>query len=121
MIEREKIPNRRMHETRDIEFQGHEFVASFGFLPGPGARVIEVFCHGMKEGSAIQQTLNDACIMTGIMLQLGFDAQELSQHCGMLCAEGEDYGPSASIIGHLLRISEDVDQGLEEDYGTDYQ
>ena len=76
---RRKLPNRRHAMTQAIQWGNHCFHVSVGYDPDTGD-VMEVFyASGMKEGTDIHNTAQDACVMVSLLLQLGMTAPEIGK------------------------------------------
>ena len=69
MTERERLQNRRLTETFEVESQGLKFTASIGrFADG---RVAEIFLQNHKAGSMAGINAQDAAVVCSIALQYG--------------------------------------------------
>ena len=76
---RRKLPNRRHAVTQAIQWGNHRFHVSVGYDPDTG-EVMEVFyASGMKEGTDIHNTAQDACVLVSLLLQLGMTAPDIGK------------------------------------------
>jgi len=66
---RERLPNRRRNETRDIVLGDMAFSSTIVF--DKAGRPLEVFLNAGKAGSAIDALLNDAAVAISVALQHG--------------------------------------------------
>ena len=105
---RTALPERRRAVTQTISHGNHEFTASFGL--DECGRVKEVFYAGLKAGTDMAALITDACILISILLQYGMSASEIAEAMGENRNEGEQSGPSASVIGTLARAAADLDR-----------
>lgn len=99
---RTNLPNRRRNETRDVHFAGRDFMVCVGFYHD-GAPA-EVFADGPKEGSDLQATISDACVLISIALQFGITRTELEHSLGRIprWVDGNETDGPASIIGAII-------------------
>ena len=72
---RQRLPNRRDNESREIEIGGRSYLVTVGF--DQKRRPREIFIHGSKAGSEIDTMTNDAAVMASIALQLGATGEDL--------------------------------------------
>jgi hypothetical protein len=78
-MSRAKLPNRRHVITQEVKWGEHRFHVSVGYAPDTGA-VSEVFyASGMKEGTDIHNTAQDACILVSMLLQHGVPARDIGK------------------------------------------
>jgi hypothetical protein len=65
--------------TQAIQWGTHRFHVSVGYDPDTG-EVSEVFyASGMKEGTDIHNTAQDACVLVSLLLQLGMTAPDIGK------------------------------------------
>jgi hypothetical protein len=96
---RERLPNRRMANSLDLEFDGLRFAVTVGIYPD--GRPGEVFTHGVKVGSAMDAILDDACVVVSRLLQHRVEPADLARSMGRL---GNGSSP-ASIIGAVVDLT----------------
>lgn len=101
---RQRLPNRRPSVTLPASWTTgtgvQQFTLTVGFHPDTGA-VSEVFyADGQREGSAMQHTVQDACVIISLVLQLGGLPAELAHSLGRLPMPGGE-GP-ASPLGAIV-------------------
>lgn len=102
--QRQRLPNRRPSITLQAGWHSgiseQRFTVTVGFNPETGA-VAEVFyADGQREGSAMQHTVQDACVLVSLLLQLGGQPADLAHSLGRLPLPGGE-GP-ASAIGAIV-------------------
>ena len=101
---RQRLPNRRPSITLPVAWSTGRGVLHFtltaGFDPETGT-VAEVFyADGQREGSAMQHTVQDACVVISLALQHGVQPTDLAHSLGRLPLPGGE-GP-ASPIGAIV-------------------
>lgn len=74
---RQRLPNRRDNESREIEVGGRSYLVTVGFDPAGQPR--EIFIHGAKAGSEIDTMMDDAAVMASIALQHGATGADLAR------------------------------------------
>jgi hypothetical protein len=92
---RDRLPNRRPHESMQLEFAGQEFTLGVG--RDDGGTIVEIFVGGRKAGSAIDSAARDAGILISLGLQHGVSLETM-RHASTREADGS---PS-SIVGAVL-------------------
>ena len=95
MIERQRLPNRRMARTVDVEVAGKIYQLGIGYYPD--TRIGEVFLAGQKSGSDMHGLLADLGIVMSRLFQHGDTPASLA--AGM--ARLGDGSTPASIIGTI--------------------
>jgi len=98
LTERERLPNRRLCESFNIETAGLRYVATIGrYADG---RLAEIFLAARKAGCAADTAARDAAITASIALQFGADAETI---CRALCrdAAGRASGPLGVVLDLL--------------------
>jgi hypothetical protein len=91
---RRRLPNRRAHESRDIEFDGRRFSLGVG-LDNTGAPV-EVFVSAPRAGSGYAALARDAGILLSLALQSGADLATIRR---ALTREAD--GSAASLLAAI--------------------
>lgn len=66
---RNRLPNRRGHETFDFEFMGLRYICSFGRFPN--GTLSEIFLNAAKQGSTLDAAVHDDAITASLALQYG--------------------------------------------------
>lgn len=94
-MDRVHLPNRRPHESMQLDFAGQEFTLGVG-RDDTGA-IAEIFVGGRKAGSAIDSAARDAGILISLGLQHGVSLDTM-RHASTREADGS---PS-SIVGAVL-------------------
>ena len=97
-VERQHLPTRRRAETVDLQFDGNVYQLTIGFYDD--GRPGESFLGGAKAGSHMAAILNDASILTSLLLQNGVPASSFIKSLGRLGKDGE----YCSVIGELVRL-----------------
>jgi hypothetical protein len=92
---RTRLPNRRPHESMQLEFAGQEFTLGVG-RDDAGA-IAEIFVGARKAGSALDSAARDAGIQISLGLQHGVSLDTM-RHASTREADGS---PS-SIVGAVL-------------------
>jgi len=80
MVERTRLPNRRLSMVQKSEFRGVKWYLTVGFDAGGSVR--EVFTHNHRSGSDTEALMNDACVWFSILLQTGFSAADIFARMG---------------------------------------
>src|SRR5581483_10519143 len=96
------IPQRRMIETVECEFEGVRFYLTLGFYPGE--RIGEVQISGFKHGSNVDLIMEDACALISALLQRFVSPEALQE---MMCRK-PDGGPASLIGATVFRLVESV-------------
>jgi hypothetical protein len=95
---RERLPNRRFAETRDIQVDGLKYRCTIGrFQDG---RLAELFIDMSKVGSAADAAARDCAIATSLALQWGAEPEILRK---AMCrdARGKAVGPVGIVLDAL--------------------
>jgi ribonucleoside-diphosphate reductase alpha chain len=90
---RQRLPNRRMNETVELDFDGTTYAITVGLYPD--GRPGEVFVHGSKVGSALDFLLDDASVLVSLLLQHGVAPRDLARSLGR-------GGVIAAVVGELV-------------------
>ena len=95
MTARERLPNRRLSETFEIESQGLRFTATVSrFSDGT---VAEVFLQNHKAGSMAGINAQDAAVVASIALQYGVPLETIRRAL-MRDAQGRASGPLGTAL-----------------------
>lgn len=96
----------RRNETRDVLFNGRTYSVCVGYYPD--GQPAEVFANGPKEGSDMQATVADACVLVSIALQNGITTDELAHSLSRVprWTDGRETEGPASIIGAIIAAIE---------------
>ena len=105
MIERQRLPNRRRAETVDLQFDGNLYQLTIGLYDD--GRPGEAFLGGAKAGSHMAALLNDASIITSLLLQHGVPASSFVNSLG----KHGNGGGHCSVIGGLVSLLAEQEQG----------
>jgi hypothetical protein len=99
-VVRDRLANRRQVSTVSLvwpPFSGSRYHVTIGeYKDGrPG----EVWIHGAKVGSEFDGMLDDASILLSVLIQIGFDTENISAALGRV-----ENGERASIIGVMADL-----------------
>jgi hypothetical protein len=95
--QRNRLPNRRLAETFEIEVAGLKYTATIGrFADG---RPAEVFLSNHKSNSGADVNARDAAIVASIALQFGADVETIRK---ALCRDSQ--GRASGPLGRALDI-----------------
>jgi hypothetical protein len=97
---RERLPNRRIGETFELEVAGLRYTATVGRFPD--GRVGEIFLTNHKSNSAADTNARDSAIVCSIALQCGADVETIRR---ALCRDsrGRPRGPLGAVLDLLAR------------------
>jgi hypothetical protein len=92
---RERLPNRRLGETFELEIAGLHYTATIGRFPD--GRVAEIFLSNHKSNSAADTNARDSAIVCSIALQCGADIEIIRK---ALCRDsrGNASGPLGAVL-----------------------
>ena len=96
------LPQRRLIETVECEFEGVRFYLTLGFYPGN--RIGEVHVSGFKHGSNVELMMVDACALISALLQRFVSPESLQE---MMCRK-PDGGPASLIGATVFGLVENV-------------
>jgi len=97
-MSRTRLPNRRAHELRDLDFAGKRFVVGFGRY-GDG-RLAELFIDTAKPGSTeLDHVARDAAVSASLGLQSGVDIETLRA-----AVSRDSDGGAAGLLGAALDL-----------------
>lgn len=94
-MSRYRLPNRRPHESMQVEFAGQEFTVGLG-RDDAGA-IAEIFVGARKAGSALDSAARDAGILISLGLQHGVSLETMRH-----ASTREAGGAPSSIVGAVL-------------------
>jgi ribonucleoside-diphosphate reductase alpha chain len=95
MSDRQRLPNRRPHESISIEHHGIMYMAGIGRFPD--GRIAEIFLSTSKVGTAVDTQARDAAILASFALQFGAPADDLRR----ALTRNAD-GSACGLVGRLL-------------------
>jgi hypothetical protein len=97
MSPRERLPNRRLAETLELEVGGLHYKLTIGFFPdgAPG----EVFLSNHKAGNASDVAARDAGILISLLLQHDCEIETISR----AISRNSDGSPSG-VVGAALDL-----------------
>lgn len=114
---RARLPDRRPSAnfavTWATEAGAQHFTLTAGYDPATG-QVAEVFyADGQKSGSALQHTIQDACVLISIALQHGIALAELAHSLGRAPLYGQTVpaSPIGAIVDALMAPAATPDPG----------
>ncbi|WP_158966231.1 TSCPD domain-containing protein [Chachezhania sediminis] len=114
MSTRNRLPNRRPSLTVSVDWQNHAFALTVGVDPRDG-RLSEVFyADGQKSGTALQHTVQDACVIISVALQHGVPIADLTHSLGRVPGAMGVEGP-ASPVGAVAEALAALDAELGGD------
>jgi hypothetical protein len=95
MSERNRLPNRRLCESFEVEVAGLRYTASVGRFPD--GRIGELFISNHKINSHADTNARDAAIVFSIAVQCGADPEVIRR---ALCRDGQGRasGPLAAAL-----------------------
>src|SRR5262245_41944074 len=96
-MSRERLPNRRLAETLELEFAGLRYTAMAGFYPD--GSLGEVFIRNHKAGNASDTAVRDGGILISLLLQYGCAAETIAN-----AVSRESDGTPAGVIGAVLDL-----------------
>ena len=97
--ERERLPNRRIGETFELEVAGLRYTATtIGRFPD--GRIGEIFLNNHKSNSAADTNARDSAIVCSIALQYGADPEAIRR---ALCrdSQGRASGPLGAALDRI--------------------
>lgn len=105
-MDKKSISTRRHQFTRKVKHNDHSFLLSFGIDPDTH-QLIEVFySDGMKIGTDLQHSVQDACIIISLLLQHDVPIENIQKSLST-----NQNGDPASIVGAIARaVEEENDQ-----------
>jgi hypothetical protein len=95
---RERLPNRRLGETFELEVAGLRYTATIGRFPD--GRIGEIFLNNHKSNSMADTNARDSAIVCSIALQCGADVETIRR---ALCRDslGRASGPLGAALDQL--------------------
>jgi ribonucleoside-diphosphate reductase alpha chain len=99
VMNRERLPNRRLAETFEIEVTGLRYAATVGYYPN--GRIGELFIANHKSNSAADVNARDSAIAFSFAVQHGADPHAIRR---ALCRDshGRASGPLGAALAFLL-------------------
>jgi hypothetical protein len=95
---RERLPNRRLGETFELEIGGLRYTCTIGRYPD--GRVGEIFLNNHKSNSAADTNARDSAIVCSIALQCGADIETIRKALSR-DANGQASGPLGEALDRL--------------------
>jgi hypothetical protein len=98
--QRERLPNRRLSTTFELEVGGLRYIATVGQFPD--GRIGEIFLNNHKSNSAADTNARDSAIVCSIALQCGADLETIRK---ALCRDsrGRPSGPLSAALDLLAQ------------------
>jgi hypothetical protein len=98
---RERLPNRRLGETFELEVAGLRYTATIGRFPD--GRIGEIFLNNHKSNSAADTNARDSAIVCSIALQFGADVETIRR---ALCRDnrGRASGPLGAALDRIAGL-----------------
>lgn len=116
---RRRPPDRRPSQTVAVvwttEAGAHRFSVTAGYDPTDG-RLCEVFyADGQRAGSALQHSVQDACVLISIALQHGVPLSGFAQSLGTVPVLGsmEPASPIGAIVRALSALEAEIIRATE--------
>jgi hypothetical protein len=96
--QRERLPNRRIGETFEVEIARLRYIETIGRFPD--SRIGEIFLNNHKSNSAADTNARDSAIVCNIALQFGADVETIRK---ALCRDsaGRPSGPLGAVLDWL--------------------
>src|SRR2546421_4997127 len=97
---RERLPNRRLGETFELEVAGLRYTCTIGRFPD--GRIGEIFLNNQKSNSAADANARDSAIVFSIAVQHGADVETIRR---ALCrdSQGRASGPLGEALDCIAR------------------
>jgi hypothetical protein len=92
---RQRLPNRRLAETFELEVAGLRYTCTVGHFND--GRLAEVFLHTRKHGTAVDVSARDAAVAASLLLQHGCPVDTLRR----AHSDGSASGPLAKALNLL--------------------
>jgi hypothetical protein len=95
---RQRLPNRRLGETFELEVAGLRYTCTIGRFPD--GQIGEIFLNNHKSNSAADTNARDSAIVCSIALQYGADIETIGK---ALCrdSQGRPSGPLRAVLDLL--------------------
>jgi ribonucleoside-diphosphate reductase alpha chain len=99
MTTRQRLPDRRLAESFELEVAGLRYTCTIGRFPD--GRIGEIFLNNHKSNSAADVNARDAAIVCSIALQFGADIETIRK---ALCRDthGRASGPLAAALDRII-------------------
>jgi hypothetical protein len=105
MTARERLPNRRLAETFELEVAGLRYTATVGRFPD--GRVAEIFLTNHKAGAQADTNARDSAIVSSIAVQHGADPEAIRR---ALCRDSR--GRANGPLGRALDLLAEEERRL---------
>ena len=98
--QRQRLPNRRLSETFELEVAGLRYTVTIGRFPD--GQIGEIFLNNHKSNSAADANARDSGIVCSIALQYGADIETIRK---ALCrdAQGRASGPLGCALDYIAK------------------
>ena len=100
MTARQRLPNRRMATTFDLQVAGLNYKVTIGRFPGNDLPA-EIFISNHRSNSAADVAARDCGILISLLLQHGCDAQTIA-HALSRNTDGSASGVAAAVLDKIL-------------------
>jgi hypothetical protein len=100
---RQRLPNRRLAQTFELEVAGLRYTATIGRFPD--GRIGEIFLNNQRADSGADTNARDSAVVCSIALQCGADIQAIRQALSR-DSHGHASGPLGAVLDCLTEISE---------------
>jgi hypothetical protein len=97
---RERLPNRRLSETFDIDVNGRRYRCSVSHYPD--GRIAEIFISNNKSGSDSDCAARDSAVVASIALQHGVPVETIRRAL-MRDSQGNPNGPLGVALDLLVQ------------------
>lgn len=96
---RERLQNRRLAETFDLEHVGLQYKVTAGYFPN--GRLAEIFVSNHKAGNAADVAARDAGILVSLCLQYGVPVETIARALSRN-SNGSASGVVAAALDHII-------------------
>jgi len=101
MTARERLPNRRISSTFELEHSGLHYTVTFSRFPD--GRIGEVFIQNHKRGNASDVAVRDAGILLSFCLQYGCPVETISRALSRN-SDGSASGVMAAVLDRIAEV-----------------
>lgn len=109
---RERLPNRRESENIGVEWitetARHRFYVTAGYDRQGVVREV-FYADGMKTGTDMRNTAQDACVLVSLLLQHGIVPAEIRKSLSVVPVAGKNV--PASLVGAIVDVLTDENGG----------